>query len=177
MNLEQQLKLQAWVDGELPDGEARRMADLAGSEESARALVGELRIAKTILVGNEPEVKFPESPDFFWSKIRREIERTENVPAEAPRVSWVQAWRRMLAPLSGVALVAFLSVVSLSLYQRGEVDDSMKYMVEVENLSEDVGSISYKSQSENMFVVYLYDKDQETEKEAELEPMDDAVFQ
>ena len=177
MNLEQQLRLQAWVDGELSDGEARQVADLIASDESARALVGELRIAKTFLVGNEPEVKFPESPDFFWSKVRREIERVENVPAEAPRVSWVHAWRRMLAPLSGVALVAFLSVVSLSVFQRGEIDDSMKYMVEVENLSEDVGSISYKSQSENMFVVYLYDKDQETEKETELEPTDDSVLQ
>ena len=38
MNLEQQLELQAWVDGELPDGEARQMADLALSDDSARAL-------------------------------------------------------------------------------------------------------------------------------------------
>ncbi len=177
MNLEQQLKLQAWVDGELPDGEARRVAELAASDEAARALVGELRIAKTILAGNEPEVRFPESGDFFWSKIRREIERAEMVPAEAPRVSWAQAWRRMLAPLSGVALVAFLSVVSMNLFQRGEMDESLKYMVEVENLSDDVGSISYKSQSENMFVVYLYDRDKDAERDDELEPLDDAVIQ
>jgi hypothetical protein len=177
MNLEQELKLQAWVDGELSEREAREIAALAETDPAARALAGELRIAKSFLAGNEPEVKLPESREFYWSKIEREIERADKVAAGAPQLSWVQAWRRMLAPLSGVVLVAFLSVVSLNLFHQGEVDDGLKYMVEVENLSDDVASISYKSQSENMFVVYLYDKDRDVEKDADLEPMDDAVIQ
>lgn len=178
MNLEQELKLQAWVDGELSEREAREMSALAEADPTARALAGELRIAKSFLAGNEPEVKLPESREFYWSKIQREIESADKATAaQAPQLSWVQAWRRMLAPLSGVALVAFLSVVSLNLFHHAEVDDSLKYMVEVEDLSEEVGSISYKSQSENMFVVYLYDKDRDVEKDADLELMDDSVIQ
>ena len=177
MNLEQQLKLQAWVDGELSDREARQMAELAASDEAARTLVGELRIAKSILAGNEPEARLSEGRDFYWSKIARAIERADIAEAQAPRVSWVLAWRRILAPLSGRALIAFLSVVSLNLFNRGEIDDGLRHMVEVENLSEEIGSISYKSQSENMFVVYLYNKEQDVERDAELEPIVDMFFQ
>jgi hypothetical protein len=177
MNLEQQLKLQAWVDGELPDSEGQRLTEVVASDEAARALVGELRIAKSILAGNEPEARLSDSREFYWSKIARAIERADKVEAQVPRVSWALAWRRLLAPLSGVALVAFLTVVSLNLFQRGEIDDGRNYLVEVENLSEDIGSISYKSQSENMFVVYLYNKEQDVERGAELEPIVDLFFQ
>ena len=92
-------------------------------------------------------------------------------------VSWAFAWRRLMAPLSGVALIAFLSILSLNVFQRQSVDDGAKYLVEVENLSEDIGSISYRSQSENMFVVYLYKKDQEAEADPEAEPVDDLLLQ
>jgi len=82
-----------------------------------------------------------------------------------------------LAPLSGMALIAFLSLVSLNLVHDNDGDEGLKHLVEVENLSEHVGSISYRSQSENMFVVYLYNKEQETEKDPELEPMDEPIVQ
>jgi anti-sigma factor RsiW len=165
------------VDGELPEGEARRVADMTGSNKEAQAVVAELRMTKSILNGNEPDAKLPESREFYWSKIQREIERLEKAEPETRRVAWVFAWRRLLAPLSGMALIAFLSVLSLNLFHGPAVDDSLKYLVEVENLSEDVGSISYKSQSENMFVVYLYNKDQEPESDIELEPLGDTVIQ
>jgi hypothetical protein len=76
-----------------------------------------------------------------------------------------------------VALVAFLTVVSLNLFQRGEIDDGRNYLGEVENLSEVIGSISYKSQSENMFVGYLYNNVQDVERGADLEPIVDLFFQ
>ena len=177
MNVEQQLKLQAWVDGELPEAEARQVAALAQHDGVARALAEELRVTKGFLAGNEPEAKLPESVDFYWSKIRREIESAEKAAAAAPRVSWTFAWRRLLAPLSGVALIAFLSILSLNVFHQQPIDDSAKYLVEVENLSEDISSISYRSQSENMFVVYLYKKEQDTENNPEVEPIDDTFFQ
>jgi len=82
-------------------------------------------------------------------------------------VPWWVAVRRLLAPLSGVALVAFLSVISINLFYQPE--DPARQLVETENLSEHVGSISYRSQAENMFVVYLYAKDAES-GEAEVDP-------
>ena len=177
MNVEQQLKLQAWVDGELPEAEARQIAAFAENDSDARVLAQELRVTMGFLAGNEPEAKLPESADFYWSKIRREIESAEKAAAATPRVSWTFAWRRLMAPLSGVALIAFLSILSLNVFQQQPIDDSAKYLVEVENLSEDIGSISYRSQSENMFVVYLYKKDQDTENNPEAEPIDDTFFQ
>jgi anti-sigma factor RsiW len=176
MNVEQQLELQAWVDGELPERDARRIAQLASTDPEAKALAAELRMVKAIVHGNEPVVAFPENPDFYWSKIQRQIESADN--AQPARVSWLFAWRRLLAPISAVALIASVSVVSLNLFNRGEVDDPHKYLVEVENLSDEVSSISYKSQSENMFVVYLYAKEQQpAEVDLELEPMDETVIQ
>ena len=78
---------------------------------------------------------------------------------------------------TGLALVAFLAVVSFNTFRGPDVDDSARFMVEVENLSDDVGSISYRSQSENMFVVYLYKKDQDADSDAQTEPVDDSFFQ
>jgi hypothetical protein len=174
--VEHQLKLQAWVDGELPEAEARQVAALVQGQRDAQAVVNELRLTKTFLAGNELEAKLPESGDFYWSKIRRQIEQEEKAVAGASRVSWLHVWRRLLAPLSGVALIAFLSVVSLNVFHQSPADDA-GYLVEVENLSEDIGSISYRSQSENMFVVYLYKKDQDVESNAEAEPIDDLFLQ
>jgi hypothetical protein len=82
---------------------------------------------------------------------------------------WLLAWRRFLAPVSGLALIAFVSVLSLNLYHQNSLDENLKHLVEVENLSEHVGSISYKSQAENMFVVYVYNKDTEAEAEEDFD--------
>lgn len=173
------LQLQAWVDGELPETEARRVAELVQANADARGLVAELRTTKSFLSGNELEVKLPETREFYWSKIQRQIQQLEPAAASpsSPSKSWLLLWRRFLTPLSGLALIAFVSVLSLNLYQRGEVNDR-QHLVEVENLSEHVGSISYKSQSENMFVVYLYNKDQEADAtDKKFEPLDEPVIQ
>src|SRR6266404_5726722 len=102
MNREQQLKLQAWVDGELSASEARQIAGFLAADKEAQAIVSELGIAKDILANNEPAAKLPESREFYWNKIHREIERLERTGAESRPVSWIFSWRRLLAPLSGV---------------------------------------------------------------------------
>ena len=180
MNWDQKLKLQAWVDGELSEAEARQMAALVESDKDARAVAAELRTTRAFLAGNEPETKLSEGRDFYWSKIQREIERLDGAAQFEPsRAHWWFAWRRLLAPVSGLALIAFVSVLSISLFNRSQVSESLQHLVEVENLSEDIDSISYKSQSENMFVVYLYAKEQATESDVDVEPMDDddSIFQ
>ena len=183
MNIELQLKLQSWVDGELDGNQAREMVALVEQDGNARALAAELRMTHGFLVGNEPETKLPESVDFHWSKIRHEIERQEaTIIHQSGRGSadWLAAARRLLAPLSGVALVAFVSVVSWNLFNAGKADDPTRQLVETESLSEHVGSISYKSQAENMFVVYLYDKDSgvsATDADVDVEMIDDMLIQ
>lgn len=179
MNRELELKLQAWVDGELPEREGLEVAARVDCDPEAQALVAELRMTKGFLVGNEPEVILPESRDFYWSKIRRAIEQAEREePMAAPRLSWVHAWRRLLVPLSGVALAVLATVISLNVFQRPSVEETLANLVEVENPSEHIGSISYRSSAENMFVVWLYDKESEAEPKSDIpELMDDMTIQ
>lgn len=178
MNTELILKLQSWVDGELPDGEARRVAELVRTDTEAAALAAELKTTRGFLVGNEPEVKLPESRDFYWSKVRRAIEQAE-AAATPERIPWTVAFRRLLVPVTGFALVAFLTVLSIGVLQK-QGDDPLGQLIEVENLSEGVDSISYKSQAENMFVVYVFNKDGAASDEADDDwdlETDDSVIQ
>ncbi len=88
INHETELKLQAFLDGELPAGDAKSLAELLARDSEARSLIDELRMTRALLIGNELESKLPETLEFYWSKIRREIEfeaqRTRPAdPAEA----------------------------------------------------------------------------------------------
>src|SRR5262245_57297279 len=140
MNEEQLLQLQAWVDGELPEAEARRLEQWLQTNLEAQALVAELRMTKSFLAGNEPEYRLQATREFYWSKIQRTIEREKAIPATDGPPAWVLGWRRLFAPLSGLALIAFMAIVSLNLLNRGG-DDPLQHLVEVENLDEHIGSI------------------------------------
>jgi anti-sigma factor RsiW len=180
MNHELELKLQAYLDGELSDREARRVADWIAGDKEAQALLAEFRTTRSFLAGNEPVVEVPESREFYWSKIQREILRAEQAEATAAAStgvrSWWLAWRRLLAPSAAVAAVALLTLAGLK-FLPSQGSDDFRHLAEVENLSEDTGSFSFRSQSENMFVVWIYNKDQAETAEAESELIDDAVIQ
>src|SRR5437667_753153 len=98
MNYDAQLKLQAYLDGELPEAEARAVANWLAQDREAVALFGELRNTRQALVGVEVGVTLPESREFFWSKIEREIRRQEQTQPLSPPVRFVTAWRRFLVP-------------------------------------------------------------------------------
>ncbi len=161
MNREFELKLQSYVDGELSSGESRQVTALVDADQDARALLAELEMTRNVLVANEPEMKVPESREFYWSKIQREINRTGEAPVEA-RKSLVLSWRKIFAPLAGVAFVALLAVGTVTIYDLTSRNNPARHLAEIENLSEDTGSYSFRSQSENMFVVWVYDKNQES---------------
>src|SRR6185503_20374959 len=99
------LKYQAFVDGELSEREARSVAEAIARDPEAQALVAELRATRTALAGNEPEVSLPETPEFYWSKIEREIRRCDANPSAGRWAAVFAGWRRFLAPLAGVAVV------------------------------------------------------------------------
>lgn len=156
MNQELALKYQAFVDGELSESEARRMAQVLESNADARALVAELRNSKAMLSGNEPEVTLPESREFYWGRIQRQIECMEREPVDAPAGRWRAAlagWRRFVAPLAGVAVITFLGMVAVRFYNPEPAD----YLAEIENLSEE--STAYSFRSGNMFVVWTRDNE------------------
>src|ERR1700731_3639121 len=85
MDFEAQLKLQAFLDGELPEAEARELSDKARQDPEATALLGELRLTREAFKGFEQDIKLPESREFYWSKIQRQLEPQEvaSQPARA----------------------------------------------------------------------------------------------
>src|SRR5690242_11198744 len=98
MNGESQIKLQAFMDGELPESEAREVAGWLARNQEAALLLQELRHTRQSLKGHDASIKLPESREFFWSKIEREIHRQEQTApaiAPAPKASF---WLRFLVP-------------------------------------------------------------------------------
>src|SRR5512138_813224 len=95
----EQLKLQAYLDGELPEAEARRMTDRLAQDPEAAALLTELRQTTEAVAAFEKEVRLPESREFYWSKIQREIQRqAQPAPEAATLPDWLAALRRVLMP-------------------------------------------------------------------------------
>ena len=147
MNTE--LKLQALVDGELDAREVREVEALLAQDAQSAALMQELKWAKGALVGNDAEVALPETREFFWSKVERAIaieEKQAAVAAPAER-AW---WLKLLYPATGLAaMVAVMFVVS-----GGRSTDG----ADSESVPEDVNAVSFRSESEQMSVVYVADE-------------------
>lgn len=110
MEYESQLKLQAFLDGELPEAEAGAMANQLARDQEATALLGELRQTRKALAGFEAGIRLPESREFYWSKIQRQIERLE-APAPQPvrAPAWFARLRYLLVPTAGLALIALIA--------------------------------------------------------------------
>jgi anti-sigma factor RsiW len=147
MNVELGIKLQAHLDGELTGREAQEIAALLETDAGAQALFAELRQTKLLLAGNEPEFRLPESREFFWGKIEREISRPESALGRQP--AWMMFLRRHFAALSttavAAALVMFLAVNSMS----------PAMFEEIENPLDDSDSFSFRSESQQMTLVWI----------------------
>lgn len=155
MNHEQQIQLQAYLDGELSDRDARKVTDLLANSEEARALFSELQFTRTALVENEPEVKLPESREFFWSKIEREIRQLEAAPKKSAATLTAFAWlQRYLMPVSVAAVAAVIGIFAMS---KSQPIQTASAIGEMEALSGEMDSISFRSEAERMTVIYLYD--------------------
>jgi len=145
MDLEAQLKVQAYLDGELPEAEAREVANLLARDREALALHTELRNTRKALVGSEIGVELPESREFFWSKIEREIQRLEpSEPASVP-VPWFARLRRLLVPAAGVALLVVAGLFALN--PQGQTATEME--------TSDSGVFTYRNDAAGTTLVWL----------------------
>ena len=171
MNAERELELQAYVDGELSSWRARRVRRQIAADPEAQGLVAELSATKSFLTGNEVERSLPEDGAFHWNRIRQGILRA--APAEEVAATTV-SWRRILAPLAGVAMAVLLAVVGFNWNPSTGLETTFADVAEVENLSENTDSMSFRSVSENMFVVWVHEKTVETASDAEV--IDDEDF-
>jgi anti-sigma factor RsiW len=150
MTEEQQLRLQAFLDAELPEKDAREIAAwLAGDAEATR-LAGELRNTRKALANFELEWRVPESREFYWSKIKREMERSAPAQAPAQSVSLFTLLRRVLVPLGAVAVLALAGILTLH-----QVGARAGHPVPVNAILADAGAFTYRDEAQGMTVVWL----------------------
>jgi anti-sigma factor RsiW len=146
-----QLKLQALLDGELPEAEAGEVTNWVDRDREAAALLEELRNTRGALAGSEAEVRLPESREFFWSKIEREVRRLETPGPERDSLPLLASWRRFLAPDSAIALVAIVGL--LAIQQSGGL--RLSGGTEMETTLADTGAFTYRDYSAGATLVWL----------------------
>jgi anti-sigma factor RsiW len=112
MNREQQLKLQAFLDGELPENEAREILSWTQRDSAAAALLAELKNTRAAMTQAEPHLSVPESREFFWSKIESEIRRQEPATDSTPEVSIFVVLRRWLMTAGTVAALVIVGLIA-----------------------------------------------------------------
>ena len=151
MDYDAQLKLQAFLDGELPEGEASATADWLARDREAAALLEELRNTDSALAGFEAGIQLPETREFFWSKVRREIQRLETpAPKPAPLPLFAR-WRRFMVPASALALVVIGGVV----LTRPNAPLGHAATTGIETALADSGAFTYRDYSAGTTLVWL----------------------
>jgi anti-sigma factor RsiW len=149
MNNDLQLKVQAWLDGELPDDEARRIGEWVANDAEASGLAAELGCLKQAMSGNEVAASLGESREFYWSKIERQIQREAALANPRP-TPWYARWRRYLAPAMGVAAFACLAVMAVKQAATPTFD-------EISSTTDSMEAVTFHDQSSQMTVVWLQD--------------------
>lgn len=149
MKFESQLQLQAYLDGELGDQERREVESWLDFDPEAHALLTELRQTRSVLLGHDSDLKLPESREFYWSKIERAICRQEEASVRTERISWLDGWRRWLAPVGAAVALVAVWVVSV------QMNSSAARMPEPEVTLVDGNGIAYRDQARGMTLVWF----------------------
>lgn len=168
MNVDVGVRLQAYLDGELTGREAQQVAALIESDGDARALFGELQQTRAWLKSGEPALSLPESREFFWSKIERDIERLEVSPRRSESPAWMLFLRRHIAALGSLTVAAALVVfaaVQMNVVSPGAL------LEEIDNPLDDVGTFSFRSESQKMTLVWISNPFADAEEAADGMPM------
>jgi anti-sigma factor RsiW len=151
MDYEAQLKLQAFLDGELTEGEARKVADWLARDREAAALLEELRNTRGALAGFEAGIQLPESREFFWSKVQREIQRLETPARKPAPTPLFGLLRRFLVPASALAVVLVAGVVLI----RPAGPFGHAHTTGIETALADAGAFTYHDYSAGATLVWL----------------------
>ena len=145
-----ELKVQAWLDGELPDQEARRIGEWVAGNAEASALAEELGCIRKAMFRNEAAGALGEGREFYWSKIQRQIQREAGRTRPTDDLPWYARWRKYMAPLAGAAALA--CVLLMAIGQRAPTFD------EISSTSEAMDAVTFHDQSAQMTVIWLQDR-------------------
>ena len=148
MDHDQELKLQAYLDGELSEPQEQEVALWLKQDREAAALLAELRWAHEDLAQHEQAIELPESREFYWSKIERELLRQERPQAIETNVPWWLAWRRVLVPVAGVAGLVLAGLIASGLLGGAGAP-------QMETAAEDSGAFTYHDYDRGTTLVWL----------------------
>jgi anti-sigma factor RsiW len=154
MNEAQQLKLQAFLDGELPEREAREVLAWTQRDADAVALLAELRNTRQALAKAGPGWSVPESREFYWSKIEREIQKLEPAQTRATEKSFFAGLRRFLLPAGATATLVIAGLFAYS--HTGTVvaaNDSDATIVETAQAGSD--ATTYRDEADGTTLVWF----------------------
>jgi len=149
MDHKNELKLQAALDGELSEAEAREVALWLARDQDAVLLQTELRNTRQALSGAQAPMMLPESREFFWSKIQREIAREEKPAAAEVKTSWFARWQRMLIPAGAIAALAIAVMVTIGPPAASSSADM------AESSHNDAGAFTYHDYDAHATLVWL----------------------
>jgi anti-sigma factor RsiW len=163
MKSEFELKLQAHLDGELGAGEARALEARLATDPAAQSLLGELRMTRAAVRGNEIEHPVPATREFYWSGIERRIEAWEraNPPASPFGLGWLF---RYWPQLSGAAVAALLLLLALAQFSGGHRGG----WVDIDNPLAETGTFCFRSESDRMTLIWVYDRTPDPDESEEV---------
>ncbi len=158
-----ELKVQAWLDGELPDHEARKMGEWIAHDSEAAALAAELGCVRQAMFRQEAASPLSEGREFYWSKIQRQIQREATI-RRPEGVPWYARWRRYTGPLIGAAALACVLVLAVLRGGSPAFD-------ETSSTGDGMEAVTFHDQSAQMTVVWL----QDSSAAAEVSPIQKAI--
>lgn len=155
MDQASQLKLQAWLDGEMPEAERVEWERRAASDPEAQALVRELTSASKAFRDFGDSLKAPVTREFYWSGIERRINALQNREEAArrpePQTDWLQWLRRFLVPAGAVAA---LVIAAWFIAPQLEMQPARRGM-RLEAAVSSPGSFTYRDFSSGTTLVWL----------------------
>lgn len=153
MDEQTQLKVQAWLDGELDPAERKAIERLTSADPEARALVQELRAAKSAMGGFAEQVRVPISRELYWSAIESGIRQDERRKASTDSSvgGWLDVLRRYLVPAGTLAALVIAGL--LAGMQSGAIDEGNA--AQVESALASAGSLTYRDFASGTTLVWV----------------------
>ena len=151
---DQQLRLQAYFDGELSKRE-ELVAEAEATGPEFQALLIEFCTVKSALTAGELERKHPEPRELCWRKIAQDIATevaNENARKSQMRAAW--AWR--LSPVCGMAL-GLCAVLLVRKFPEPSQPGPFP-PPEIEAALSEVPTLAYRDQDSRLTVVWHYDQ-------------------
>jgi anti-sigma factor RsiW len=158
MNEQEQLKLQAYLDGELAGWEREQVATMIEVRDDARALLEELQHTRAALRQGEPDRRLDCTREFYWSGVEQGIQNPLPEPVTISRDGWFAWLRQHLAPVAGAVAAAAVLIVTVAVFSFHTGAAPALVESEWEVLHPNTGMVNFRDYQNGVTVVMLYDR-------------------